>query len=106
MLDPSNYNVLVYPATLNTLLFRRSHKLQVFINSYLFKFVENPEASLPCADLLRQMQQARDACWEKTGNLLNLTLSGSDGGQSDENSGPENVLNHTWAMPVQCRCQP
>lgn len=52
------------------------------------------------------MQQARDACWEKTGNLLNLTLSGSDGGQSDENSGPENVLNHTWAMPVQCRCQP
>ncbi|XP_011420402.3 zinc finger ZZ-type and EF-hand domain-containing protein 1 isoform X2 [Magallana gigas] len=62
---------------------------------------ENPEASLPCADLLRQMQQARDACWEKTGNLLNLTLSGSDGGQSDENSGPENVLNHTWAMPVQ-----
>lgn len=68
------------------------------------KFVDNPEASLPCADLLRQMQQARDACWEKTGHLLTLTLSGSDGGQSDENSGPENVLNHTWSMPVQCRC--
>lgn len=37
MLDPSNYNVLVYPAPLNTLSFRRSHKLQAFINSYLFK---------------------------------------------------------------------
>ncbi|XP_061181596.1 zinc finger ZZ-type and EF-hand domain-containing protein 1-like [Saccostrea echinata] len=62
---------------------------------------ENPEVSLPCADLLRQMQQARDACWEKTGHQLTLTLSGSDGGQSDENTGPENVLNHSWTMPVQ-----
>ncbi|XP_078317573.1 zinc finger ZZ-type and EF-hand domain-containing protein 1-like isoform X2 [Crassostrea virginica] len=62
---------------------------------------ENPEASLPCADLLRQVQQSRDACWEKTGHQLTLTLSGSDGGQSDENTGPENVLNHSWTMPVQ-----
>ncbi|XP_071131694.1 zinc finger ZZ-type and EF-hand domain-containing protein 1-like [Mytilus edulis] len=63
---------------------------------------EFPETNLPCSELLRKMLQARDSCWEKSGHQLPVTILGTDGGKSDDNSGPENLLNHTWtSLPVE-----
>ncbi|CAC5406051.1 unnamed protein product [Mytilus coruscus] len=63
---------------------------------------EFPETTLPCSELLRKMLQARDSCWEKSGHQLPVTILGTDGGKSDDNSGPENLLNHTWtSLPVE-----
>jgi hypothetical protein len=37
-----------------------------------------------------------------TGHQLPVTICGTDGGKSDDNSGPKNLLSHTWtSLPVQ-----
>ncbi|KAK3090627.1 hypothetical protein FSP39_013259 [Pinctada imbricata] len=64
-------------------------------------FQEHPDVSLPCAPLLLKAVQARDSCWEKSGHQLTLTLCGTDGGQSDDGTLPENVLSQSWSAPLQ-----
>ncbi|KAL3875978.1 hypothetical protein ACJMK2_033871 [Sinanodonta woodiana] len=63
---------------------------------------ENLDMSFPITSLLLKLQTARDACWEKSGHQLSLSLCGCDGGQNDDQSKPENVLNQSWtpASPV------
>lgn len=61
---------------------------------------ENPDTVQPYSKLLNKMFQARDLCWEKSGHPLQMTLAGTDGGQTDAyNSSAENVLNQAWSSP-------
>ena len=47
-------------------------------------------------ELLQKMEEVKDSFWKKNGGPLSLTLAGCDGGQKEDNVGPNNVLTGNW----------
>ncbi|XP_064597879.1 zinc finger ZZ-type and EF-hand domain-containing protein 1-like [Liolophura sinensis] len=58
--------------------------------------LERPSLNLETMQLLHKLQSVRDSFWEKHGCPLSMSLCGCDGGKTDENSAPDNVLSGNW----------